>query len=298
MKTILLFWAILLVPISIRAQVWNRTKGSGYVQLGYSQIKANGLFLEGSTETLDLHREVNDQTLQIYAEYGLTDKWTLSAVLPYKIVSTSEETFPSLFQETLPKGELSGLGQIQLAAVYQLMQKNGFVVSAKGRLEANTPAEMKRIDRTGTDSWGLGGWIQSGYGGKYLFASAQAGVNLRSNDYSHQFVGQLEGGAHFKQRLFFITTLEILQSFENGTFQDGNALQTGLYVREQEYIAFQIKLGGYPLPGLGLWLATGGLSAATRWPKPGPLHLTSAISGKRNSRKSPGNAQHQVGVGA
>ncbi|GAB4410523.1 MAG: hypothetical protein OHK0053_37350 [Microscillaceae bacterium] len=259
MKTFILFWAILFLPIALSAQVWNRTKGSGYVQLGYSQINANGLFSEGTDETLDLPREVNDQTLQLYAEYGLSDKWTLSAVVPYKIVSTSEETFPSLFQEIIPKGELSGLGQILLAAVYQLMQKNGFVVSAKGRVEANTArAENETGLRTGTDSWGLGGWIQGGYGGKFLFASAQAGVNLRSNDYSHQFVGQLEGGAHYKQRLFFITTLEILQSFENGTFQDGNALQTGLYVREQEYVAFQIKLGGYPLPGLGLWLASGG----------------------------------------
>ncbi len=244
---------------SVQAQAWTRAKGAGYAQLGFSTIEAGSLYGQ-EISTIELRREVSDVTLQGYLEYGITDKITLNAVLPVKILETSDDLRNvELPTDTLPAGSLTGLGNISIAGIYGLKQGGKFVSSAKLRVDINSSDYDSETGlRTGYDAWGFAPSILGGVALDYFFASSELGFNLRTNDYSHQFFFNLQGGVHYKQRIFFIAGLEYLQSFENGGFDDGNALQTGLYVNDLEFTAFQLKLGGYPIENLGLWISTGG----------------------------------------
>ena len=242
-------------------QAWTRKKGGGYAQLGFSNISANSLYSnQGGIDQIDLRREVTDNTLQFYGEYGLTDKLTISTSIPLKFVETADEVLDSDFFPTpLESGSLTGLGNISVAAVYGLPQTKSWVATAKLRVDLNTADYDEATGlRTGYDAWGFAPSFNGGYGSKNFFATSEVGLNLRTNNYSHQFFANFQAGLNYDQRIFLIAGLEFLQSFENGDFNDGNTFQTGLYVNDLEFTAFSIKVGGYPIKNLGVWLATGG----------------------------------------
>ncbi|MDX2305324.1 MAG: hypothetical protein NW226_21115 [Microscillaceae bacterium] len=247
-----------------QAQAWTRKKGGGYAQLGFSNISANSLYsnLDDISE-INLRREVTDNTLQFYGEYGLSDKFTLVTAIPFKLLETGNKIFSTqFFPDTLESGSLSALGNISIAGVYGLPQTKNWVASAKLRLDLNTASyDAPTGLRTGYDAWGLAPSLTGGYGSTYFFATAEVGVNLRINNYSHQFFSSLQAGVNYNQRIFLIAVLEILQSFENGDFNDENALHSGLYVNDLEFTAFQLKVGGYPTKNLGVWLSSGGGSS-------------------------------------
>ena len=88
---------LILVPCLLflsasQAGVWTKKQGEAYKQLSFTYIRSHKLFKENG-ETIVLPRNVRDYTLQAYMEYGLTDKFTLIAVLPYKFIGTEAEIF-------------------------------------------------------------------------------------------------------------------------------------------------------------------------------------------------------------
>lgn len=260
LKLIVIWILVFMISDNSFGQAWTRKKGGGYAQLGFSNISANSLYSNtGGIDEIDLNREVTDHTLQLYGEYGLSDKLTLSTSIPLKIVETSDEVLDGAFPNLLESGSLTSLGNISVAAIYGLPQTKNWVATAKLRVDLNTADYDEATGlRTGYDAWGFAPSLNGGYGSKNFFATTEIGVNLRTNSYSHQFFANFQAGANYNQRIFLIAGLEFLQSFENGDFNDGNGFQTGLYVNDLEFTAFTIKLGGYPIKNLGIWLASGG----------------------------------------
>ena len=74
------------------SQAWTKKKGSGYQQIGFSYLTNNSIYNRDGAET-QLNRAVSDVTISEYIEYGLTDKITLSASIPFKLESTSDEIY-------------------------------------------------------------------------------------------------------------------------------------------------------------------------------------------------------------
>lgn len=242
------------------AQAWTRSQGGGYAQLGLSTITYASLYGDGDIDDIELNREVTDRTLQLYGEYGLTDKLTISTSIPLKLLETNEDLETSSFFPTpLESGDLTALGNVSVAGIYKLPQTKNWVATAKLRLDMNTASYEEETGlRTGFDAWGIAPSLNGGYGSKYFFATSEVGLNLRTNNYSHQFFANFQAGINLNQLVFLISTLEVLQSFENGNFDDGNAVQTGLYLNDIQFIAFVNKIGVFPIKNLGLWASVGG----------------------------------------
>lgn len=257
---IILYCTVFLISNQLVGQAWTRAQGGGYAQLGLSTITYNSLYGDGDVDDIMLNREVSDRTFQIYGEYGLTDKLTISTSIPIKILETNEMLEPtSFFPNPLENGELTALGNVSLAGIYKLPQTKNWVATAKMRLDMNTTSyEAETGLRTGYDAWGFAPSLNGGYGSRYFFATSELGINLRTNNYSHQFFANFQAGLNINQIVFLISTLEILQSFENGNFDDGNAIQTGLYLNDIQFIAFVNKIGVFPIKNLGLWASVGG----------------------------------------
>lgn len=240
-------------------QAWTKQKGASFTQIGYSSIIGNAKYSD-TGDFLDLSREVSDLTLQFYHEMGITDRLTVIANVPVKFVSTGKEIVSTGFSgNILPSGNLNGLGNINLSAVYGIKQKSSLVYSVQLGAMLNTASEKQSVGlRTGVKAWGLAPSFHVGYGHDKFWSSFDLGGTLRSNDFSTQLFSTFQIGTRVKNYLHVIGQFTILQSMEDGKAADGNAIETGLYTNDVGYTAISLKLGYQLKSNLCVWGAFGG----------------------------------------
>ena len=85
--------AALFVSIQLFSQSpWTKKKNEGYVQLNFTSIASyNKVF--GNPE-YDTQREITDNTLQFYGEFGITNTITLFANVPLKMLKYADAKLP------------------------------------------------------------------------------------------------------------------------------------------------------------------------------------------------------------
>ncbi|OWY24445.1 hypothetical protein C7N43_29740 [Sphingobacteriales bacterium UPWRP_1] len=243
---------LLVTPANLLAGGWTREKGKGYAQLGGSYIGYNSLFVNGS-ETLNLPFTVTDITLQGYAEYGITRNLTVIGWLPFKIANNTIRTDTAVVVLPESVGNLNALGNIGLAARYQLARSGIFVVAAQ--LKADLPTARYQTAtglRSGYSALGIAPALQAGASGNRWYAAAELGANFRTNNYSTQIIGSIEGGYRIVKSFYLGGVIELLNSLENGSYVDGNSVNTGLYLNNQEYVSFGLKAWTKIAKGFGI----------------------------------------------
>ncbi|MGB1205375.1 MAG: hypothetical protein ACPG5B_07010 [Chitinophagales bacterium] len=243
---ILFLLSILFLPLTLQAgNPWTQAKGAGFSQLSFNYIRSDQLFHK-DLGTLQLNRFVTDATLQTYLEYGITDKLTVLGVLPFKFTSTSDAISENTdFNELLSAGSFNQLGNISIAAKYGLITNKSIVAATQVRLDLPSKAfDANTGLRTGYNAVGVSPSLSVGYGTNHFFASAEIGLTFRTNKYSSAFFGNAEFGYNHKNRTYIILVVDATRSFfnENRDNLDGNALQTGLFVNNQHYFVFGLKL--------------------------------------------------------
>jgi hypothetical protein len=278
-KTMIL--AVLLISIYSQAQqVWTRDKGKFYSQIGgtlyFYDSKIN---IDNSITAID--RKVTSNAIQGYLEYGVTDKLTANIIVPF-VLSDSKNT-----AKTQPigisDGSLNAFGNINLGLTYNFYKKNGYVLSTK--LQSTLPTASFKENtglRTGTDSFGIAPSFLAGYGGNSFFASAELGLNYRTNKYSSQTIGGFQIGKSFgaNKKLLIIFHNEIQSSNYDGKYDDKNSIYTITYLNNQTYFAHGFKFGYKLNTNIMAWadIRTGSYTAnlgANSSPTPG---LSFAVS--------------------
>ena len=143
---------------------------------------------------------------------------------------------------TITEDTVTSLGNIQLGARYKLYSKK-FILTAGLNIEANTSDydEASGI-RTGADAWSFSPIINFGAGFGRSYLQAFTGIQLRTNDYSHNFRFGIEYGYKLLSRLWLAAFVDITQSLKNGDIRlPSQNFETGLFVNDQEVIATGIK---------------------------------------------------------
>ncbi len=281
--TVVIFGIGIFATTKSMGQAWTQKKGASYSQIGYSSIIGESKY-NNNGDPLDLVRKVFDLTLQVYHEHGITDKFTITGNIPIKFVSTGDEIVSAGFSgDTLPSGNLIGLGNVSLSAIYGLKQSGSWVYSLQLRADLNTAIEKQDAGlRTGADAWGIAPSLHIGHAGEKFWTSFDLGTNLRSNDYSTQWFSKFQLGTKIGDHFNLIGQFGALQSMEDGNSPDRNAIETGLYTNNLEYVAFSLKLGYELKSDFIIWGAVGGgLSGndVTRAPA-----FTLAVSYKRKRK--------------
>lgn len=228
---------------SFAQSAWTRKKGESYLQLSYSQISDyETLFVEEGND-FETGRTVNESTLQAYGEYGISDELTVSLAIPVMSISTNEINPNSTISPvTINEDTVTSLGNIQLGARYKLYSKK-FILTAGLNIEANTSDydEASGI-RTGADAWSFSPIINLGAGFGRSYLQAFTGVQLRTNNYSHNFRFGIEYGYKLLSRLWLAAFVDITQSLKNGDISlPSHNFETGLFINDQEVIATGIK---------------------------------------------------------
>ncbi len=237
-------FVFILLSIGITAMAqspWVAENGKGFVQLGYTTIGPySDLYFNGS-DVYNLSREVTDQTIQVFGEYGIGSKTSLIASIPFKLLKTGETLLTS---PTIPNaaGSFSTLGNIQLAARHNFINKD-FVLS--GQFLTEIPSAGYDNDtglRGGLDALSISPSISIGKGLANFYGFVSTGVAIRTNNYSSEFRTSAEVGYKIINRVFVIGVIDIVENFENGNAtESANQLQTGLYLNNQSYFAYGIK---------------------------------------------------------
>ncbi len=236
---------LLFISISAFAQgPWTKEKGAFYTQLSFTTIPSyNTLF--GDPE-YKLQRNITDNTLQFYGEYGLSEKTTLLVNLPLKLIKTEgfNNDANNVFTQ-IEESSTTALGNIEIGIKHNFYKKD-WLLSGQLSVEANTGSFDNNTGiRTGYDAFTFTPLFLSGksFGNSYL--QTFIGANIRTNNYSSNIKFGGEYGGKISKKIWLIGFLDISKSFKNGdvVLPVSNQI-TGLYVDDQEYGIVGVKAIG------------------------------------------------------
>ena len=240
MKTVLSFILVFCSLALFSQGPWTQEKNKFYTQLSYSTI-SNYTELFGNPDYKS-EREITDQTIQLYSEYGLSDKTTLLLILPLKVIETGELSLPINVLPITSRGTETTLGNLQLGIKHNF-SNNGWLVSGQVSIEANTSSYNQSSGiRTGYDAWSVTPLLLVGKGFNRSYVQGFFGTDIRTNGYSSNLKIGGEYGKKLGKSIWLIGFLDITKSLKNGNVVlSSQNKATGLYVNDQEFGAFGIK---------------------------------------------------------
>ncbi|RLK03100.1 hypothetical protein [Tenacibaculum discolor] len=255
---------LFLITLNVFSQSpWTKNKNEGYIQASFTSIGSYDK-IYGNPDYKP-QREITDNTLQLYGEYGVTDKTTLFANVPLKMVKTGDFTedmsviFPSI---TIEEASETLLGNIQLGIKHNF-SNNKWLLSGQLSIEANTSTYKENSGlRSGYDAWTFTPLFLTGRGFDSWYIQAFTGFDIRTNDYSSNYKLGGEIGYKALNWLWIAGFLDGVASLKNGdVILSQENLATGLYVNNQSYAAFGLKFIGEFNKSFGVNVGFGGAFA-------------------------------------
>lgn len=275
MKRIIIIILFLNASVALSQQAWTQKKGEGYFQISSSFTGYDQVF-DNNSENQPIPWSISQTIVSAYGEYGLSDRLMATLVVPFHLTSTGDSnlSFPGIATDG---GEISAMGNIDAALTYKLIDKNSFVFSSKLNIGLPTASFDDNTGlRTGYDGMSITPSILLGRGTSKYFTSAEAGARIISNGYSPQFIFNAQLGKKFlkSEKLLLILGMNILAPLGEASvidnFElDGNASYTGLYLNEQSYYAWNVKVGYYFTKKISSWVSLGGGTAKNVGLSPG-----------------------------
>jgi hypothetical protein len=198
----------------------------------------------------------------VYGEYGLTDRLTGIAYLPFFVRSTFNEIVFRQSGRSNPGDEVNAVGDIDISLKYGLIRDKAFVLSASLMLGLPT-GEVEggegMILQTGDGEFNqmLRFDVSHSFYPRPFYVSAMAGFNNRTRGFSDEFRYGLEGGYQWGKKLLTVLKMNGISSFFNGHVDptQGN----GLFANNIEYLTFMLEANYFFTERLGI---TGSVAGA------------------------------------
>jgi hypothetical protein len=222
---------------------WTKHAGRIYAQLSLNAITGyDELYGAGSTP-IATERKIQDITIQGWVEWGISRSSTVLLALPLKMLNAGDINSPALPDPMTAEGSMTAPGNIRLG-FKQGLTTAMVVTAAQIWLEMPTGDYDEQTGlRSGYDALAVIPSFNLGSSGSEWYAYGNIAYGYRGNNYSHFLQVGAEAGYHFMPLLSVAVYLEWLNSLNNGSRQDPvNNLLTGLYVNNQEYMAWGIKI--------------------------------------------------------
>lgn len=267
MKKIYTIIAVLSCTFVFAQSPWTQEKGKFYTQLSFTTIaNYDEVFGDPDYET---DREITDNTLQLYGEYGISSKTTLLLNLPIKLISTGDVVNGNAF---ITEDSKTAFGNISVGLRHQFYTKK-WIISGQLNVEANTGSfDMSSGIRTGHDAWTLTPTLNIGRSFDSFYVQAFTGIDLKTNNYSNNFKIGGEIGTKVHTNIWLIGFVDIVNSLNDGDINlPLSNLGTALYVNNQEYGAFGLKAIGEFSNSFGGIVSFGGAFSGTNVAKQAAL---------------------------
>jgi hypothetical protein len=242
---------------------WTRESGNGYYKLSAWYLEADQHYTD--TGAIEPNATRGQFNINLYAEYGLTDRWNLVGYIPFFSRTYQNDIFSRTTNELITEGEsVNSIGDIDLGVTYGLLQSEKLALSAT--LLLGLP--------TGNDSGGSDGSYQTGdgefnqmlrvaAGSPFTFAKLPAyakvyvGFNNRTQNFSDEFRTGAELGMQFFKKLWIAGKLDVVQSLQNGALSAQNN-QGSIFANNVEFIGLGAEAAYYFTQKFGVSAAYGG----------------------------------------
>ncbi len=240
MKKIISFLILcVIISIDINAQgPWTKEKGKGYIQVGFSSIQYDKT--QYNANELATGNNNTDVTLQLYTEYGLTNKLEVQLILPYKMVESTNKI-------TNVSKTLTGISNTTLGLKYLLQDKKWKISTGlQFSTRSNNKDNLKGF-RTGFEASTFLPYFTFGSSSNKWYYYGNIGYGLMTNNYSDfvKIAGEVGYNIIPKGHLMFvfdaknIVTKESFYTIDNVSYRN-----TANYLDRQSYFAVGIK-GNY-----------------------------------------------------
>ncbi len=223
---------VLLIQTSQAQSPWTKDKGKAYVQVGFSGIFYNQAQQDG--KKVELNADFSDVTLQVYSEYGITNKLEAQLVLPYKSVGF-ESTTPNISKS------FSGIGNITLGFKYKLYDKAWKISSGIHYSPKTATFDSESGLSTGFNASTIVSYLTAGSSKGKWYYFGNIGYGYMDNAYSDYFKFTAEVGYKIIPKghiMLFLDTRNIV-SKENA-FENDNK-QWSSYLDRQTYNTIGLK---------------------------------------------------------
>jgi hypothetical protein len=232
---------------------WPQMKGNAYVKLSEWWLNFDQHYTDQGL--LDPNITTGIYNTSIYAEYGLSNKFTAVIYAPLFSRNTMNNLISLTTNEVIVPGEaLNSIGDIDLTLKYAISTGNRFLpISAS--LTLGVP--------TGTTSGGVQGNLQTGDGefnqmiqidagngfkinnNINAYASVFSGLNNRNNGFSDEFRYGVEAGISLlKNKIWIIGRLNGVESFQNGETA-ATISSTSIFSNNSEFTSYGVEAAYY-----------------------------------------------------
>ncbi|MEM6767136.1 MAG: hypothetical protein AAF824_21970 [Bacteroidota bacterium] len=252
-------------PYSAKASGWPQPKGSAYLKLGQYLIISDQYFAP-SGDVIDI-TTTGFYSTYLYAEYGLTDRLTVSAYMPFFVRSTLNEV-ETTDGDLLNEGdEVNSFGDTDISLKYGLFQKNNWAVSASltlGLPLGEPQGGNTELLQTGDGEFNqlLAVEVSRSFQNGNAFVSALVGINNRTENFSDEFRYGVEGGVKVANKHWFILKINGIESLQNG--DAASIANNGIFSNNLEYVAITPEFNFQVKDNWGVSLAVGGAPIARR----------------------------------
>lgn len=185
-------------------------------------------------DLIDSRSSIQDNTFTASVVYGITDKFTIKAGLPFKVQYTTPDATDQR------SGNLDGLSNVALGGQYLFWNKELKITAGLDVLSRNYSVNYTSSLRTGYVGYTVMPYvfIVKQYDRKYI--TAQAGFAARSNKYSEEIRVNIEGGYKFFNKLWLAGLIDSKFSLRNGSFHEHDSpgfFSTGMSVNNQQFFS-------------------------------------------------------------
>ncbi len=260
----LLFLAAwLALPVDALAGPWPARKGGGYYKLGFGYVRANTYYEPNGTRVSI--PTLADYTVSLYAEYGITDRLTGTAYLPFLQRLTLNRQIGRESGVTFFDGaENTAVADADIGLRFGILQAGNTVVSAS--LTAGLPiGDTSQESGLYTGDGEFNQHLAIGVGHSFYPAPAwvavQAGVNNRTGGFSDEFRYEAEAGYTIASRLTVMAKLRGVEPFRNG---DANTTggTGGLGGNNQRFLVYAFEAAFMVGDNVGLSASAAGATRA------------------------------------
>lgn len=243
-RSILLILMLLSSGIISAGGGWPQEKDKGYFKLGQNAIIADKFYdLRG--EIIDI-RTISLYTTSFYGEYGITNRLTAIAYIPFFVRSTLNKVERRQSGRIEPGDEINTFGDTDIGIKYGWTpgKKIAFATTLTLGLplgktaEGTTSSGDPRILQTGDGEFNqmIFADISYSFYPKPLYASAGLGYNNRTEGFSDEIRYSAELGYQFFEKLNIAMKVNATHSTNNG--DDGGGAGSGVFGNNVEYVSY------------------------------------------------------------
>ena len=245
------------------AQGWTQKRQHGYCKLGFRFLSATQFYEPGGNQISI--PTLRTYTASFYGEYGLTDRLTVVAYVPFfERVTLNRQVGSESGFEFFGGDAVPGIADADLGLRFGLLKDRPTVLSVG--LKLGLPLGQDEQENgllTGDSELNQLATLEAGHSfyPAPAYAKAAVGFNNRVNGYSDEIVYLLEGGYTFDRALTLTARLRGVASLNNG---DDAVLggMGGLYANNQQYLSYGLELSYTRRDAYGLSLGAEGATLA------------------------------------